>query len=98
MPSLEATTGININGSPVSAANSPGQNVSVIAAGASPFAYTATERGTMNVSGGTVTGVTLTRNSIVVNMGALNGCYSMCAGDILTVTYTAAPALTFIPL
>lgn len=67
--------------------------------GASPAAITAFTTGMFAVSGGTVTAITLTRGtSAAINLGSLGGVYSVCQGDILTVTYTAAPTVTFIPL
>ena len=64
---------------------------------ASPFAYTASANGTVVVSGGTVTDMTLTRGTAVTDLGATGSLAPMSAGDVLTITYTAAPAVTFVP-
>ena len=89
---------LSIGGSPVSAANTPGAAISTITVGASPFAYTALVRGEAIIDGGAVTAVSLTRSGTAVAMPMLSGAYSMMAEDILTVTYTTAPTMTFIPL
>lgn len=66
---------------------------------ASPAAFTAPTSGMYAVSGGTVSAITLTRgNSAAINLGAQAGTFSVSQGDILTVTYTAAPTVNFIPL
>ena len=79
-------------------ANTAGAAISTLTVGASPYAYTASVRGEVIISGGTVTAVTLTRSGTTVTMPMLSGAYSMMAGDVLTVTYTAAPTMTFVPL
>ena len=70
---------------------------SAITVGASPFAYTATTGGTVAISAGTVTAVTLTRASTVIATGVLAGLIPVRNGDIVTVTYTAAPTMVFTP-
>ena len=70
---------------------------SAITVGASPFAYTATTGGTVAISAGTVSAVTLTRASTVIATGVLAGLIPVRNGDIVTVTYTAAPTMVFIP-
>lgn len=95
---LSVNGGILSSGSPVSAANTAGAAISTLTVGASPYAYTASVRGEVIISGGTVTAVTLTRSGTTVTMPMLSGAYSMMAGDVLTVTYTAAPTMTFVPL
>jgi len=71
-----------------------GQAGVAITVGASPFAYTATYGGSVAVGGGTVTGMTLTRNSVVVWSTTLaNDMVPVRAGDIVTVTYTTAPTI-----
>jgi len=71
-----------------------GQAGIAITVTASPFAYTATYGGSVAVGGGTVTGMTLTRNSVVVWSTTLaNDMVPVRAGDIVTVTYTTAPTM-----
>lgn len=71
-----------------------GQTPVSITVGASPFAYTATYGGSVAVSGGTVSQVTLTRGGIVVYTSTLSANdLPVRAGDIVTVTYTAAPTM-----
>ncbi len=65
--------------------------------GPSPYAYAATEAGTAVISGGTVSAMTLTRNGTSATLPTA-GTIPMRTGDILTVTYTAAPTFTWFPL
>lgn len=96
---FQVTTGgnVTIKGSPVTAANTPGAAVSALTVGTSPYAYTASLRGSVAVSGGTVSAVTITRGGVVVPTGALAGMFPVMNGDIVTVTYSAAPTMNFIP-
>ena len=89
---------VTIGGSPVAAADTAGQPIVTLTVGASPFAYTLPARGAVAVIGGTVTAVTLTRGGTDVNVGALSGYWSGMKGDVVTVTYTAAPTMDFVPL
>ena len=65
--------------------------------GASPFAYVAGERGSVCITGGTVSSVTLTRHGVTVNPGSLAGYVPVSQGDTVTVTYSVAPTIDFIP-
>jgi lysophospholipase L1-like esterase len=65
-----------------------------ITLGASPYAYTAQAAGIVAVSGGTVSAITLTRNSVVVwSASTFSDLVPVCLGDIVTVTYTVAPTM-----
>lgn len=75
----------------------PGGAFVALTVGASPFAYTAPSRGAVMVSGGTVSAITITRNGAVAPSGATAGSVLVCAGDIVTITWTAAPTCTFVP-
>ena len=70
---------------------------SAITVGASPYAYTAALGGTVAVSAGTVSAITLTRSGLVIATGITSGLIPVRNGDIVTVTYTAAPTMVFIP-
>lgn len=74
--------------------SSPDALASVTLTG-SPYAYTAQQPGQLFVNGGTVSAVTLTRAGTTVNAPAA-GCY-LTPGDTITVTYTVAPTVTFVP-
>jgi hypothetical protein len=70
----------------------------VPAVGASPFAYTVPAYGNLVISSGTVSAVTITRaGQSAVNIGVVAGMVPVQAGDVVTVTYTVAPVMTFIP-
>jgi hypothetical protein len=74
-----------------------GAAISGISVGASPFAYTATTGGSVAVAGGTVSGITLTRSSTTVPVGTQGAIFAR-NGDVVTVTYSVAPTMNFIPL
>lgn len=72
--------------------------IASITVGASPFAYTAPAAGSVLIVGGTVSAVTLKRGSpAAVAVGATAGSVPVSAGDIVTVTYSAAPTMSFVP-
>jgi hypothetical protein len=70
---------------------------SSITVGASPFAYTAQNNGHVVVTGGTVSAISLTRVSVHAT-GLTAGLVPVGNKDVVTVTYSAAPTMTFIPL
>jgi len=63
----------------------------------SPFTYTAGQAGQLAVSGGTVSSITLTRNTVAVPTGVTAGLIAMRNGDQVTVTYSGLPTINFIP-
>jgi hypothetical protein len=65
---------------------------------ASPYSYTAKTAGTLYVAGGGVTSMTITRGSgTAFPVGAFYGGKRLCAGDVLTVSYSHIPTLHFLP-
>lgn len=72
----------------------PAQSVTV---GASPFTFKATAKGSLNISGGTVSAVSHGRQAVSHSLGGVSGSFYLSAGDSLTITYSAAPTLLFIP-
>lgn len=74
------------------------QAISTVTPTASPFSFTASLDGALAISGGTVSSVKLTRGRVAgVNTGLTSGMVSMAQGDVVTVTYSAAPSISFIP-
>ncbi|WP_186267814.1 hypothetical protein [Burkholderia gladioli] len=72
--------------------------IASITIGASPFSYTAPAAGSVLIVGGTVSAVTLKRGApAAVSVGATAGSVPVSAGDIVTVTYSAAPTMSFVP-
>ena len=64
---------------------------------ASPAVFTATNKGMYVISGGTVSAVELQRNGAAyLNMGVVAGPFPVQEGDLLKVTYTALPVVTFV--
>jgi hypothetical protein len=69
-----------------------------IVPGASPYTYTATQRGVVFVSAGTVSLLEYGRAGVFQAIGALTGgMFEMNAGDTLRTTYVVAPSMTFLP-
>lgn len=60
----------------------------------SPFAYKADQPGQMIITGGTISALTLTRGAASI---AVTSPVYLSVGDIVTVTYTVAPTVTFVP-
>ena len=77
--------------------NSKPGKMAQITVGASPFKYTVPSKGVVVISGGTVSLVQLTRATTTIPIGAVSGVVPVGAGDILTVTYSAIPAMSFLP-
>ncbi len=64
----------------------------------SPFSYTAQEPGNISITGGTVTGVVLTRGANSINMGAGTSKFIPVAiNDTVVITYSVLPTVKFIP-
>lgn len=63
----------------------------------SPFSYTAAFDGTVIVTGGTVSAISLTRQGTSVATGITTGLFPLSRLDLLQVTYSGAPVMTFLP-
>lgn len=72
----------------------PIQSVTVTA---SPYTYRAGSAGSLAVSGGTVSGIAITRNNVTAPTGATSGIIPVSNGDLVTITYSGLPAVSFIP-
>lgn len=64
--------------------------------GASPWTFTASTKGDLVLSGGTVTTVTLTRGGTTAPFGTQRT-VPMANNDVATVTYSGALTASFIP-
>ena len=74
------------------------QPVQAITPGASPFVYTAPQDGWVTVSGGTVSGLDLTRDGTTfIATGVLAGPIPMSRLDQLKTTYSVVPTMNFFP-
>lgn len=67
-----------------------------VAVGASPFSYEASSIGFLNVAAGTVTSVVLQRGGESVSCPT-SGLVPVAAGDTVTVDFSVAPSIHFIP-
>lgn len=73
------------------------QPIQVVTVGASPFSYTAAFDGTVVVTGGTVSAISLTRQGTSVATGITTGLFPLSRLDIIQVTYSGLPVMTFLP-
>ena len=71
--------------------------VSAITVGASPFTYTATVRGDVNVAAGTVSAISITRGGVTTALGGIAGSFHASVGDKINITYSALPTVVFVP-
>ena len=69
---------------------------SAITLGPTPATFQATANGSVLVSGGTVSALSLTRNN-AYNLGMTSGLIPLSIGDILTINYTGAPVCIWFP-
>lgn len=66
--------------------------------GASPYTYTAPVKGFMLITGGTVSLVEFSRDGVTYySYGTTSGQFQVNASDLIRVTYTVAPTMTFVP-
>lgn len=72
---------------------------SAMAVTASPMTYTATDRVSVHIFGGTVTGLTFQRGStsLAQAVSSAGQFVNLNPGDRLVITYTVAPTLTLVP-
>ncbi len=75
----------------------PPVDPAVVTVGASPFTYLPDGDGLLIVAGGTVSQVAYVRNATSVPIGEVAGSVPVLEGDAVTITYTVAPTVTFIP-
>jgi len=65
---------------------------------ASPFTYSPSAKGTIFVSGGTVSLIQFSRDGVTsYPTGTTAGPFVVNANDRLIITYTVAPTVTFVP-
>lgn len=71
---------------------------SPVTPGASPYTYTAPFRGFLIVQGGTVSLIEFSRGGTTYrNVGVTAGAIPANSQDLIRITYTVAPTLTFVP-
>jgi hypothetical protein len=70
---------------------------SAVAAPSSPATYSAKAPGFMLIAGGTVTGISLTRGGVGISIPNATTFVPLSIGDDLSIVFSAAPTLTFIP-
>jgi hypothetical protein len=63
----------------------------------SPMAYTATSSGFVLIKGGTILSLSLTRAGYTVAINTNASTIPVAPGDVIGVTHSAAPIMTFVP-
>jgi hypothetical protein len=62
----------------------------------SPFTYTASARGFLIITGGSVSSVTFQRVKVYAT-AQTSGMFPVSSGDVLVITYSVIPTVTFVP-
>jgi len=76
----------------------PPENESAVMLGASPATYSAPRKGSVIVSDGTVSKIEFSRNGTdYYDVGATSGMFAVNASDVLRITYSGLPDVTFVP-
>jgi hypothetical protein len=76
----------------------PPGNESALTIGASPYTYVAGVKGSLIVSGGTVSAIAFSRDGATFySTGQTAGMFPLNARDSLRITYTVLPTVTFVP-
>ena len=75
----------------------PGAASSTVTVGASPFSFAASYQGNLLVEGGTVSAIDLVRGTTIISTGMTSGFIPVSRNDIVIITYTVLPNVTFIP-
>jgi hypothetical protein len=69
-----------------------------ITVNASPFIYQAMSMGQVIISGGTVSDISYSRTpGVFYSTGQTSGVITLSANDVLKVTYSVIPTMTFMP-
>jgi hypothetical protein len=63
----------------------------------SPASFSAEGSGSFLVTGGSVSSISLIRGRVSLPTGLSGGFIPVSQGDVLVVTYSGAPAVTFVP-
>jgi hypothetical protein len=76
----------------------PTANISVVTVGVTPFTYAAPAGGTVIVNGGTVSQVKFSRDGASFYVtGQTQGMFPVSQGDLLVISYSVPPTVTFVP-
>lgn len=73
------------------------ESIAPVTVTASPFTYTASAPGFVSIIGGTFSAATLNRSGTLIAFGTTTRAIPVGQGDKITVTYTVAPTINFIP-
>ena len=74
-----------------------GGAIQTVTPGASPYTYRTQLEGSLSVVGGTMSALSLTRAGASVSLATSTPMIPLSQGDAVTITYTVAPTLKFIP-
>ena len=97
MPNYLGTNTDELAGVPIgTVVNGSSDPVKAVTVTGSPFSYTVPAYGTVNISGGTVSQVAVKRGSTSTNIGGTAGHFLQSKGDVVVITYSAAPTVVLI--
>jgi hypothetical protein len=74
----------------------PAAPIVAVVVSASPTTFTASDSGSVVISGGTLTSVTLNRAGTTISFGTTR-VVPVANGDLVTVAYSVAPTINFLP-
>lgn len=74
------------------------QPAAVVTVGASPFTFTAPASGTVAISIGTVSAVSIIRQGVSIATGLTDGLVPVSRLDQVQITYAVAPTVNFLPM
>jgi hypothetical protein len=77
--------------------NGAGEPIDAVTVGASPFSFTASQKGNLLITGGTVSQIQIQRAQTTLTTGLTSGFVPVSQNDIVIVTYTVLPTIKFIP-
>lgn len=73
------------------------QPVSAVTVGASPFTFTALANGHLLIAGGAVSAIAMSRQGTSTATGLIAGFIPVSRRDLVVITYSSVPTVTFIP-
>lgn len=74
----------------------PPEAIANVPAKPSPHTYTASQGGILVVSGGTVNNIKLRRATVELDLGTIR-VVPVASGDVVTITYSVTPTISFVP-
>lgn len=74
-----------------------GEPIDTVIVGASPYSFTASQKGNLLITGGTVSQIQIQRAQTTLTTGLTSGFIPVNQNDVVIVTYAVLPTIDFIP-